>query len=373
LAFARMVFPGGNTCNGFHSFYQYVVPSDATRLFILKGGPGVGKSTFMKRLAEEFGAAGYNRELHWCSSDNDSLDALVLPDYQIAVMDGTAPHIVDPRYPGAVDEIVNLGEFWEESQLTKNKDRIIELTELIAMYFRIAYLRLKEAHAIWNELSEYLHGSVPPIRLHSLQRTLKQEVLSTGIKSDNHKNRERHLFASAITPGGVVNHVSSLFEGDYRVLALAGYPGTSLDKVLSSMLEWSREEMFPVEVYHNCLIPSLVEMLIFRPAKIVILDASGMVANYEPILGRVTTGRLFDLKHSVDRGRLLRFGGEIEDAQERFNAAISGAVGFINLAKQVHDELERFYIPAMDFDLVNNKYTEIKQRILKYVSLTEKD
>lgn len=369
MAVQRMVFPGGNTCNGFHSFYQYVVPPDAARLFILKGGPGVGKSTFMKKLGAELNQVGHCRELHWCSSDNDSLDALVLPDYQIAVMDGTTPHMVDPRYPGAVDEIVNLGEFWEESQLTRNKAKIIELTQLKAMYFKIAYLRLKEAHAIWNELNEYFHDSVPAIFCRSIQRRLKEEVLSTGIRPDYSKHRERHLFASAITPAGVISHVPTLFDRGYRVLALVGSPGSGLHDLLDSMLEWSREEIFPVEAYHNCLIPSLLEMLILRPAKIVILDASGMMTNYEQLLGRVPNGRLFDLEPEVDSGRLLRFGGEIEDARERFNTAISGAVGFINLAKQVHDELERLYIPAMDFARIDEKYAEIKQRILDYTTL----
>ncbi len=93
-----------------------------------------------------------------------------------------------------------------------------------------------------------------------------------------------------------------------------------------------------------------------------------MVTNYESLLGRVTNGRLFDLDQEVDSSRLLRFGGEIEDSRERFNAAITGAVGFLNLARQVHQELERLYVPAMDFDRINEKYTEIKQRVLNYIA-----
>ena len=365
MAYTRMFFPGGNTCNGFHSFYQYVVPPDATRLFIFKGGPGVGKSTFMKKLSEYF--SSYSLELHWCSSDPNSLDAVVLADYTIAVMDGTAPHIVDPRYPGVVDEIINLGEFWEESKLVKNRAKIIELTRMYQAYFRLAYLRLQEAGAVWNEITEYFRDSVPDAVLRGLTGTLKREVLAAGIQPAGGKNRERHLFASAITPGGVVNHVSTLLEEDYRVLALGGSPGTGLHGIMDSILEWAREEMFPVEVYHNCFLPALLEMLIFRPAKTVILDASGMVTNHEQLLARVSDGRFFDLEPEVDRGRRLQFNGEIDDSRERFNTAISGAVGFLNLAKQLHDELEQFYITAMDFERIEKKYGEIKNRILEYI------
>ena len=148
-------------------------------------------------------------------------------------------------------------------------------------------------------------------------------------------------------------------EEDYRVLALGGSPGTGLHDIMTSILEWSREEMLPVEAYHNCFLPSLLEMLIFRPAKTVILDASGMVTNHEQFLSRVRSGRFFDLEPEVDRRRRLQFSGEIEDSRERFNNAISGAIGFLNLAKQLHDELEQFY-PVWTLS-IDNKYGEIRR------------
>jgi len=78
MAKVRHMFPGGNTCHGFYSFYHYIVPPDARRKIVLKGGPGVGKSTFMKNLAQDFMEAGCDIEFCWCSSDNQSLDSIVL-------------------------------------------------------------------------------------------------------------------------------------------------------------------------------------------------------------------------------------------------------------------------------------------------------
>jgi hypothetical protein len=36
----KKVFPGGNTCLGFYSFYNYIIGEEARRIFILKGGAG---------------------------------------------------------------------------------------------------------------------------------------------------------------------------------------------------------------------------------------------------------------------------------------------------------------------------------------------
>ena len=63
-------FLGANSPGGFYSLYdQLIDPAEADAVFILKGGPGCGKSTLMKRL-----------------------DAILLPEKKTAIVDGTAPH-----------------------------------------------------------------------------------------------------------------------------------------------------------------------------------------------------------------------------------------------------------------------------------------
>lgn len=90
----RRVFPGGNTPHGFHSFYDYITPPDSNKIFVLKGGPGVGKSTFMRKIAEELVERGYDAELLHCSSDNGSLDGARFPALGVTMVDGTAPQRV---------------------------------------------------------------------------------------------------------------------------------------------------------------------------------------------------------------------------------------------------------------------------------------
>jgi predicted AAA+ superfamily ATPase len=90
--YIKKVFPGGNTSQGFYSFYDYIIGPEARKVFILKGGPGVGKSTFMKYIGSQMLHRGFDLEYHYCSSDNDSIDGVVVPELQVALIDGTAPH-----------------------------------------------------------------------------------------------------------------------------------------------------------------------------------------------------------------------------------------------------------------------------------------
>lgn len=68
-------FLGANTPQGFVSrFDQLADPAGGWREFVIKGGPGTGKSTLMKRVAAAAEGRCEQIELIHCSSDADSLD-----------------------------------------------------------------------------------------------------------------------------------------------------------------------------------------------------------------------------------------------------------------------------------------------------------
>ena len=84
------------------SFPQIFDPMAYRHIFIIKGGPGTGKSRFMNEIAADAEQNGHRVRYYYCSSDTASLDAITIPSRGIAVLDGTAPHLTDPVYPGAV-------------------------------------------------------------------------------------------------------------------------------------------------------------------------------------------------------------------------------------------------------------------------------
>ena len=90
-------FLGGNTPSGFYSLYhQLSDPARMRALYIIKSGPGSGKSTLMRRVERHAQAAGLETQEVLCSGDPDSLDAVILPQLGAAVVDGTAPQGVVP-------------------------------------------------------------------------------------------------------------------------------------------------------------------------------------------------------------------------------------------------------------------------------------
>ena len=96
----RHYFLGANTGGGFVSVYdEFCPPESETFLWVLKGGPGCGKSSFMKAIGRAAEDAGLDVEYVLCSGDPDSVDGVYVPAWQVAYVDGTAPHVREVPFP----------------------------------------------------------------------------------------------------------------------------------------------------------------------------------------------------------------------------------------------------------------------------------
>ena len=207
----RKIFPGANTANGSFNFFDNIIQNDINRIFCFKGGPGVGKSSLMKKIAQEFIDRGYDVELHHCPSDPSSLDALLIKKLGVVLLDGTSPHIVDPKDPGAIDEIVNLGEFWNVDNLEKDKDKIIEVGKDISASFRRAYKFLKSAEPIYLDIEEKYKNSMNFGKVNLLVDEFIEKLFKETSNSGQYK-KERHLFGTAITPIGHIDYTDRYWE-----------------------------------------------------------------------------------------------------------------------------------------------------------------
>ena len=78
----------------------------------------------MRDIGNKAIQSGYNVEFHHCPSDPNSIDGVVIDELRIGIVDGTAPHIIDPKFPGLTDMIVNLGQFIDVELLKLYKSEI---------------------------------------------------------------------------------------------------------------------------------------------------------------------------------------------------------------------------------------------------------
>ena len=82
------------------------VTAGLRRRYFLKGRPGTGKSTFLKRIAAAAQEQGFAVELYRCSLDPNSCDMVTVRELGFCVFDSTAPHEYFPEREG--DETIDI-------------------------------------------------------------------------------------------------------------------------------------------------------------------------------------------------------------------------------------------------------------------------
>lgn len=355
----KRVFPGGNTPLGFYSFYDYIVTPDATRITVIKGGPGVGKSTFMRRIGEAMVEHGYDVEFHHCSSDNGSLDGVVIPALGSAIIDGTAPHVVDPKYPGAVDEILYLGEFWNERLIRAHRAEIVNLTKEISRTFARAYRFLQAAKAVYDDLEAANCEALDAGKANRYAEKISTAILG-NVPAALTPGRDRHLFASGITPDGMVNYIDTIIGPCKKRFVIVGGPGTGKSTLLKKIAMAALERGYFVEMYHCPLNPQKIEHVVV-PDLGVALTKSIEPHTYEP----GPEDEVIDMNSCLDTSLAAKNEGIMAENQEIFDKLFQRAVGFIGKAKEHHDKLEEYYVASMDFAAIDQVREKTVSRLLE--------
>ena len=330
-------FVGANSGEGFQNlFHEMVDLEDTYDFMVLKGGPGVGKNTFMREIGRVMEQAGTPVEYLWCSGDPDSLDGVVLPELRCAVADGTSPHVLEPRYPAAVDRYVDLGRFYDLTAAKADADGVKAHTHAYQAAYVRAYHNLKAARQVELDAIGAVQGTFDTDRAERrvrgiIQRELRGKGGQTG--------RTTRRFLGSITHKGYLwrfDSVEALCPKVYELADSWELAGKSLRQLHAAAAERRWDTIVccapedPARPEH-LLIPGLgLAFVTSRP---------GMDYGAKPYR-RV---RMDAMTEPTGKAR-LRF-------QTRMAALLrQEAVAALEEAKANHDKLEAVYNPYVDFE-----------------------
>lgn len=335
----RKVFFGSNTANGFCSYYDFL--RDDGKIFILKGGPGHGKSTFIKSIADKMIEKGYDVELQFCSLDCNSLDAIVVPSLNLAVVATTGHHVMDPKYPGVVDNIVDLGAYLNVNGLLQHKQTIISLYNDIEKSFRRTYRYLTAARLMAENIKDINSTQQNTAAVNGVMKEIIENAIPSS--TDGTPGYERHLFASSITPQGYLTHIKTLIDG-IRVYKITGDWGTGKTTIMKKIGEEAKIRGFNVEYYHHPLDPDDIEHLILPDVDAAIVTREN-IANDE-------CEAVYNLNDNLKKNNHI-------PEEDKMNELIIGSMENLHRANKLHHELENYYTPHLNFEGVNKRLDEV--------------
>ena len=363
----RHLFPGANTPQGFFSYFNNILDkTKASRVYCLKGGPGVGKSSYMKHVAGAFSKSGSQLEYIHCSSDPFSLDGIHLPQYGIALLDGTSPHVIDPVYPGAVDEIINLGRFWKAEGIRAHREEIISTQANISYEFSRAYRYLAAAESIDKDSAVLLSSAYSEEPIQEFAESLSKTVL--GDYQGHTGKTVRRMFATAITPAGLVTYVDTVLYNCKHVYAIVTGDSTAscreCDRVMDSLLADALRRNIHCEAYYCPMRPTRsIEHIVIPELE------TGITVLNKYNTDDTTATQVYDLREYANKSLLRSNSEKLEENNHMYAELLRLALRALKDAYWLHNAMEAYYVPNMDFESSNAHceatVAEIKELIQK--------
>jgi len=311
-----------NTTEGFCNHFDSINPLDNSFTYVIKGGSGTGKSTFMKKIGKYFKEKDFDIEYFCCSSDASSLDGVRIVQKGVSIVDGTSPHVTEAVLPQVKDKIINVGDFISPD-IRQYKSEIEQILPKKKRCFELCYKYLSCVRKIMDVEKLLTNDD------NVFANKKADEILSriTNFKKQTDV-KVRQLYLSYIDKKGMLNLKSkNKFKSIIEVNAEQYLLGFEVLEKISNILKNKKIEH--VELL-SPLGSEFIEGIYFPNSNTLVFN------NYK--------------KGSLKNEKL-------------FSVLLSKAGKCVEEARAFHKQIEKYYISHMDFD----KLTALREKTIKEI------
>lgn len=345
----RYILSSSYSCNGFTTFIPELIQG-LDKVYILKGAPGSGRSTFIRMFGDFMAQKGYEVEFWVSAVESLSPDGVYIPQLNLAVVDGSLPQPIDPVYPGVKEEIINLGEYWDAVLIAEKEDEIIRLFKQLHKDSSSADKFLAEAAVIRKEIRDLTAEHLSREKLENLIRKLSDEILT-------HSGGESHYFASSMTGDGIINYMDELSSCCKNRYIFKGPSGSGISLLLDSLAAEAKQKGLFIEYYHCGLEPELLLMLIIPSLQLALLGADGIDITLRPSDVLID---LSDYRDDFDTDNIMTYNQKQRSMEDLVLKAQQELENAGNSIKQI----KKIYASSMDFESLDSRRNEIIEKYL---------
>jgi len=342
-------FLGADSDNGFISYFRQLQEQKSSmQLLILKGGPGSGKSSLMKRIADFAESRGHIIEIIPCASDPTSFDAMIDYTGNFAIMDGTAPHTEDPSIPGALHHIIYTGDLWDTEKLARKTDSICELSERISDCHKGAVSYIGAASALLRENLRYSGSFLKKDKLFSFVSEL------TGKTGTEKGGTERKRLLSAVSTGEIKLFSETPYSLADEIYIIEDSIGAAADFIMKELIHHAKSGGADFISCPCPVVSGKYDHIIFPKSRVAFLTGNGFLSF--PRGTKIAADEFYER---------MPLEGEIKTRTEVAEKLLSEASSLIRKAKILHDDLEFYYKDAMDFSRMDEIFHSILKRFYR--------
>jgi hypothetical protein len=284
----------------------------------------------------------------YCSSDPKSLDAVRIPALKVCLLDATAPHTLDPVYPGAAETIVNLGDAWDKEKLRQNAQRVFTLIDCnkalhqkSVQFFRAAACAMEDSR----------RRSLSSLNTEKIDRYARR-FATRELSGSEGKGEEARCFINGNTPNGALTLLDTVGYYCDKIIRVTDDTGAASGLLMDHLRRYALGSGVRVLTCLNPFLPHSKPLHVIFPEERIGFFTENYLQSFKPYAHKtVHCARFIKEDAALDGKQRIRFN---QKAAIQF---IGDGVALLDKAKKVHDELEQIYIDAMDFEKVD-KITE---------------
>ena len=345
-------FCAANSGVGFISFFNTILDEKNKTVYYIKGGPGCGKSTLMRKIAEQSADA----ELILCSGDPESLDGVILPNRKAIIIDATAPHSHEPVFPGIGGHIVDLGIGWEPQKL--NKSKIMDLMDKKAQQYQKCYKILSAGKELSEGVFAPLAKNISYSKITAIgDKILKQNALwehrSSGSRADKR-------FLSGITSKGLLTHTDTLSLLGKNIILLEDrfLQSSILLKYLDNQL--NERGIYHINGYHPLFGEPILHHLIIPEANLSIATKDGI---FPLDLPEENIQKNIHLQATIDKDYLSNHKNKLLFYKRIQKEMMNLAVDSLAKAASFHQKIEEEYAKGYSFEQTEALKTKLMNNL----------
>ncbi len=324
-------FAALNTANGFCSYFRKIFDRLET-VYIIKGGSGTGKSRFMKEVATAANEMGYSVENFLCSSDSTSLDGIIVKELDMAILDGTSPHIHEPTLIGAREHFIDFGAYLDGDILKRRKEEIEALSEAKSRRYKKIYEQLK-AVKIYDDI--IMNTALNTLEKEKLDKSVKKSAQFLK-KSASYEKKFRIRSAVSCNGNITLNTYAKTAKKRFAIADVCGLGGI----YLKNLLDKTDEEEIAVTVSYGPFFPELPDALYYPEAGISFYI--GTEGDFEETV--------INMRRFVNDGKLRPYKPELRAISKLRRMSLRQTEYDFSCIRRLHSAVEEIYMSAMDFE-----------------------
>lgn len=335
-------FLGSNSKDGFYSIYNSFPPKKDDYVHILKGGPGSGKSSFMRKMALKAEELGYSVHYILCSGDPGSLDGVYIPEKKLAFLDGTNPHPREPEVFGVNSDYIHLGQFFKGGLSDREKDYVNCYAKDYKQKYANAYHLLSASVEIQKAVLPQMYGESETAAVqHRIDGIL-------GRSSGKHEATDARIVTRFLSCVGCYGdfRLNTEFEKLCKLVYQFDNQFGGADMALRHVVRRGKERGEDMILCPNPITPEKLSAVIFPERELGFTDGSWELKKSRRVH--------IDSVLPAEKCALLK--PQLKEAEKIQKKIMDLAFKKLSEAKDLHDLLEQQYKPHIDFEALS-EYT----------------